>query len=85
MGTRRVDRETVAEIQDFLYREALALDERRFRDWLDLLTDDMTYEVPVRVTVPSAYGGPGQWVAEFSRALAETVPPAPDPPTGCRG
>ncbi|MFS8498640.1 MAG: 3-phenylpropionate/cinnamic acid dioxygenase subunit beta [Micromonosporaceae bacterium] len=50
MGTRRVDRETVAEIQEFLYREALALDERRFRDWLDLLTDDMTYEVPVRVT-----------------------------------
>lgn len=50
MGTRRVDRDTVAEIQEFLYREALALDERRFRDWLDLLADDITYEVPVRVT-----------------------------------
>ncbi len=42
-------------------------------------------EVPVQVRVPAAYGGPGQWVAEFSQALTETVPPAPDPPTGCRG
>jgi 3-phenylpropionate/cinnamic acid dioxygenase small subunit len=48
--TARVDRETVFEIQDFLYREALALDERRFRDWLAYLTDDIRYEVPVRVT-----------------------------------
>ena len=37
-------------IVDFLYREALALDERRFRDWLGMLTDDIRYEVPVRVT-----------------------------------
>lgn len=42
--------ETVASLQDFLYREALALDERRFRDWLGMLTDDIRYEVPVRVT-----------------------------------
>ncbi|MFG2884601.1 3-phenylpropionate/cinnamic acid dioxygenase subunit beta [Streptomyces sp. NPDC048297] len=47
---RRVDRDTVAEIQEFLYREALALDERRFRDWLAMLADDIVYEVPVRVT-----------------------------------
>ncbi|MFE2183143.1 MULTISPECIES: 3-phenylpropionate/cinnamic acid dioxygenase subunit beta [Streptomyces] len=51
MGDRiLVNRTTVAEIQEFLYREALALDERRFRDWLAMLTDDITYEVPVRVT-----------------------------------
>lgn len=48
--TSRVDRDTVLDIQDFLYREALALDERRFRDWLALLADDIRYEVPVRVT-----------------------------------
>lgn len=48
--TSRVDRETVLEVQEFLYREALALDERRFRDWLALLADDIRYEVPVRVT-----------------------------------
>jgi 3-phenylpropionate/cinnamic acid dioxygenase small subunit len=49
-GATKVDRETVFEIQDFLYREALALDERRFRDWLEYLADDIRYEVPVRVT-----------------------------------
>jgi 3-phenylpropionate/cinnamic acid dioxygenase small subunit len=46
----RVDRETVADIQDFLYREALAIDERRFRDWLLFFADDATYVVPVRVS-----------------------------------
>ena len=48
--TRSVDWQVSLEITDFLYREALALDERRFRDWLGVLSDDITYEVPVRVT-----------------------------------
>ncbi|WP_409186585.1 3-phenylpropionate/cinnamic acid dioxygenase subunit beta [Amycolatopsis sp. VS8301801F10] len=46
----RVDRDTAGEIEEFLYREARALDERRFRDWLAMLADDVRYEVPVRVT-----------------------------------
>lgn len=50
MWKRQVDRDTVADLQEFLYREALALDERRFRDWLEFLADDIRYEVPVRVT-----------------------------------
>lgn len=50
MWKRQVDRETVADVKEFLYREALALDERRFRDWLEFLADDIRYEVPVRVT-----------------------------------
>lgn len=37
-------------IRQFLYLEALALDERRFRDWLEAFADDVHYEVPVRVT-----------------------------------
>jgi 3-phenylpropionate/cinnamic acid dioxygenase small subunit len=48
--TSRVDREVALDITEFLYREALALDERRFRDWLTFLADDIRYEVPVRVT-----------------------------------
>lgn len=48
--TAAADRETVLDIQEFLYREALALDERRFRDWLAFLAADIRYEVPVRVT-----------------------------------
>lgn len=48
--TSGIPRETKAELEEFLYREALAVDERRFRDWLTFLADDIRYEVPVRVT-----------------------------------
>lgn len=33
-------------IEDFLYAEAALLDEWRLDEWLELLTDDATYEVP---------------------------------------
>ncbi|MGO1173844.1 MAG: 3-phenylpropionate/cinnamic acid dioxygenase subunit beta [Actinomycetaceae bacterium] len=46
----RVGADVTFEIQDFLNREALALDERRFRDWLEYLSEDIRYEVPLRVT-----------------------------------
>ncbi|MGI8901354.1 MAG: aromatic-ring-hydroxylating dioxygenase subunit beta [Nocardioides sp.] len=32
---------------DFLVEESAALDERRYEDWLGMLTDDFVYEVPV--------------------------------------
>jgi len=35
------------EIEQLLYREAHLLDERRFREWLDLLTDDIEYLMPL--------------------------------------
>jgi 3-phenylpropionate/cinnamic acid dioxygenase small subunit len=38
------------EIERFLYREARLLDERRFREWLDLFTDDVRYWMPARTT-----------------------------------
>jgi 3-phenylpropionate/cinnamic acid dioxygenase small subunit len=38
------------EIEAFLMEEAELLDEGRLREWLDLCTDDIRYEVPVRVT-----------------------------------
>lgn len=46
----RVATETRESIRDFLYRESLALDERRFRDWLAVFAPDARYEIPVRVT-----------------------------------
>ncbi len=37
-------------IEDFLYEEAALLDEWRLEEWLDLLTEDATYEVPATDT-----------------------------------
>jgi 3-phenylpropionate/cinnamic acid dioxygenase small subunit len=39
------------DVQDFLYMEAELLDSRRFKEWLDLLTDDITYFMPMRRNV----------------------------------
>lgn len=40
-----------AELEDVLYTEAELLDERRFDEWLDFLTDDVVYFVPMRRNV----------------------------------
>ena len=37
----------VREVEQFLYREARLLDERRFREWVDLFTEDTRYWAPV--------------------------------------
>jgi phthalate 3,4-dioxygenase beta subunit len=37
-------------VNDFLYEEAELLDERRHHDWLERLTGDVVYRMPVRVT-----------------------------------
>ena len=36
------------EIEQFLYREARLLDDRQFHRWLDLLTDDLRYLMPMK-------------------------------------
>lgn len=38
------------EVLDFLYREAECLDAGRFEDWLAMMTDDIQYQMPVRLT-----------------------------------
>jgi 3-phenylpropionate/cinnamic acid dioxygenase small subunit len=38
------------EIEQFLYREARLLDERRFHEWLELFTDDVRYWMTGRST-----------------------------------
>jgi 3-phenylpropionate/cinnamic acid dioxygenase small subunit len=37
------DHNLIREVEQFLYREVRLLDERRFHDWLQLLTDDIHY------------------------------------------
>lgn len=39
------------EIEDFLYAEADLLDQRKFQEWLDLLSDDVSYFMPLRRNV----------------------------------
>ncbi|PON14614.1 hypothetical protein C2W62_28180 [Candidatus Entotheonella serta] len=41
---------TIREIEQFLYREARLLDNRQYHAWLDLLTDDVRYWMPVRTS-----------------------------------
>ena len=66
--------ETLLLVQEFLVHEAELLDRRRFRAWLDLLADDLTYKAPVRQTVyppprrpdaPPEQGALGDIEAEF--------------------
>ena len=42
----------LAEVSEFLHTEADLLDERRYTEWLDLLADDFTYSMPLRLNVP---------------------------------
>lgn len=45
-----VDVATTHEITTWLYKEAEILDGGRYRDWYDLVTEDLHYLVPLRVT-----------------------------------
>jgi 3-phenylpropionate/cinnamic acid dioxygenase small subunit len=40
------------ELMQFYIREAWLLDDRRFKEWLDLFTDDLLYFMPRRKNVP---------------------------------
>jgi 3-phenylpropionate/cinnamic acid dioxygenase small subunit len=40
-----------ADVEDFYYHEADLLDDRRFRDWLELLAEDIIYFMPIRRNV----------------------------------
>lgn len=40
-----------SDVADFLYQEAELLDERRLKEWLDLLADDLVYFMPIRRNV----------------------------------
>ncbi len=50
------------EIEEFLYHEAELLDERRYEDWLGLLTEDVRYWMPMRRNVKF-----GELEREFTR------------------
>ena len=51
-------------VEEFLYQEAELLDERRFREWLELFTEDARYWMPAR---ESRLTGPGEVAGELSK------------------
>lgn len=69
------------EIEDFLYAEAELLDERRFREWLDLLADDLVYYMPMRRNVKfgdaarenTRFGQDVSWFDEDKWTLSKRV------------
>jgi 3-phenylpropionate/cinnamic acid dioxygenase small subunit len=88
--------ELYLDVCQFLYREARILDENRFEDWLDLLTEDITYEMPLTLTreraeQARAYDPDMQYYAENIHSLKMRVARlrteyawAEDPPTRSR-
>ena len=51
MAAQVHDIQLLTEVQQFLYHEATLLDQRRYHEWMDLLTDDLHYWMPLRRTV----------------------------------
>ncbi|MES1980224.1 MAG: 3-phenylpropionate/cinnamic acid dioxygenase subunit beta [Pseudomonadota bacterium] len=41
-------RDLVRDVEEFLYLEADLLDERRYKEWLELLSEDIRYRIPLR-------------------------------------
>jgi 3-phenylpropionate/cinnamic acid dioxygenase small subunit len=54
------------ELENFLYAEADLLDNRRYEEWLDILTDDIRYWMPLRRNIKF-----GQESQENSRELED--------------
>src|SRR5262245_58291252 len=55
MARERLDYlDLMREIEDFFYKEADLLDEREYDQWLDLLTEDIVYWMPMRKNVSYA-------------------------------
>jgi 3-phenylpropionate/cinnamic acid dioxygenase small subunit len=69
---RTVSEETLArmalreEVEQFLYREARLLDERRLNEWLDLLAEDIFYYMPIVRNIKY-----GDWHLEYSDPESE--------------
>jgi 3-phenylpropionate/cinnamic acid dioxygenase small subunit len=61
--------EQKAEIEEFLYREALLLDEYRYEEWLALFTDDIEYLVPLRERVQDNAGPAGHPIIKDDKLM----------------
>lgn len=66
--------DTLVSVQRFLYREARLLDSREFRQWLDLLDEDLMYRmVSRRFRYPSSSKALAARARERQRLMGEQV------------
>jgi 3-phenylpropionate/cinnamic acid dioxygenase small subunit len=61
--TPQVSVEVEQQVRHFLHYESRLLDERMFQQWVELFTEDATYELPVRVNREEG-------AEQFSRSMA---------------
>jgi len=54
------------DVEQFLYKEARLLDERRLDEWLDLLAEELYYWMPMRRNIKF-----GDWDLEFTSGATE--------------
>lgn len=57
------------EVEELLSREAHLLDEQRFDEWLDLLTDDVEYLMPLREYVQGDVDPPGHPIIKDDKTM----------------
>jgi 3-phenylpropionate/trans-cinnamate dioxygenase beta subunit len=72
----RVSLELHHEVTQFLYHEAALLDDWRFRDWLDLLTEDLSYTMRTVTNAQTrdrrrSVQPPSTWIFNDTRAQLE--------------
>lgn len=71
----------IRDIESFYYEESDALDQRRYRDWLKMLDDEIQYSIPIGRNVHSSDAGreytrPGRdvlWFDEGKTTLTQRV------------
>lgn len=63
MSGQSVDADTLRAVEQFLYREARILDERRFNQWMELLAADLVYRMPTRAN-PEGKSRGERWSVE---------------------
>lgn len=57
------------DVVDFLYDESALLDDRQHHDWLAMLTDDVRYLVPVRITTAHTLATSTSAMAHFDEDM----------------
>jgi len=67
--------EVLREVEQFLYREARLLDERRLHEWVELFTEDVRYWMPMR---SNRYPAESKAIGRLDQAQTAEVERAPE-------